>query len=65
MAIVVKASGNDNNDSLIRKFQKRVVLEKVIQEYRDRTFYKKASEIRQERRQERLRKIKRAQRYQD
>lgn len=61
--IVVRATGNDNTDSVIRKFQKRVALEGVIPEYREREFYKKASEKRQERLKEKRRKIMRAKRF--
>ncbi len=35
MSIVVKAGPNDSSDSVIRKFQKKVALDGVIQEYRD------------------------------
>ncbi len=62
MSIIVRASGNDNSDAVIRKFQKRVVLEKVVQEYRDIMFHKKNSEKRKEFLAERRRKIRRAQR---
>ncbi len=63
MSIIVRAGPNDTSDSVIRKFQKRVVLEKVVQEYRDRAFHKKDSEKRQERLAEKRRKIMRAKRY--
>lgn len=63
MSIIVKKGPNDTNDSLIRKFQKKVVLENVIQEYRDREFHKTDSEKRQERRAEKVRKIMRAKAY--
>ncbi len=62
-SIVVKAGDKDNTDSIIRKFQKRIALENVIQEYRDREFYKKRSEKRQERLAEKQRKIMRAKRF--
>lgn len=62
MSIIVKAGAGDNNDSIIRKFQKRVVLEGVIQEYRDLAYHKKKSELRQEKRKEKQRKIMRAKR---
>lgn len=62
MPIIVKAGPKDTTDSIIRKFQKKVVLEGAIQEYRDRQFHKTESEKRQERRAERLRKIMRAKR---
>lgn len=63
MAIVVKRGPNDTTDSVIRKFQKKVVLEGVIQEYRDREFHKTESEKRQERRATKMRKIMRAKMY--
>jgi len=62
MAIIVKKGPNDTTDSVIRKFQKKVALENVIQEYRDREFHKSQAEKRQERRAERIRKIMRAKR---
>lgn len=61
-SIVVKAGPNDSNDSVIRKFQKKVALENVILEYRDRQFHTTQSEKRQLRRAERMRKIMRAKR---
>lgn len=62
MSIIVKAGPNDNTDAVIRKFQKKAVMEKVVQEYRDMMFHKKDSEKRKERLAERQRKIRRAQR---
>ena len=61
-SIIVKAGPNDNSDAVIRKFQKRVVMDKVVQEYRDMMFHKKNSEKRKERLAERDRKIRRAKR---
>jgi ribosomal protein S21 len=61
-SIVVKAQTKDTNDAVIRKFQKRIVAENVIQEYRDMQFHKKKSLIRQEKLAERRRKINRARR---
>lgn len=60
MSIIVKRGPNDSNDAVIRKFQKKVALENVIQEYRDREFHKTDSEKRQERRAAKMRKIMRA-----
>lgn len=60
MSIIVKRGQNDSTESLIRKFQKKVTLENVVQEYRDREFHKTDSEKRQERRASRMRKIMRA-----
>lgn len=63
MAIIVKRGPNDTTDSVIRKFQKKIVLENVIQEYRDREHHKTESEKRQERRAAKIRKIMRAKRF--
>ena len=63
MSIIVRARDKDNTDSLIRKFQKIVASEGVIQQYRDREYYKKNSIKRQERLAEKRRKIMRAKRY--
>ncbi len=63
MTIIIKRGPNDTTDSVIKKFQKKVALENVIQEYRDREYHKSASEKRKERREERIRKIHRASRY--
>lgn len=65
MSIIVRRSGNDTNDAVIRKFQKKVALENVIQEYRDRQFHKTPAEKRKEQRSERMRKIMRAKRLGD
>lgn len=63
MTIVVKAGPKDTTDSLIRKFQKQVVAEGIVQEIRKRESYRKPSELRQEYLAEKRRKIMRAQRY--
>lgn len=63
MSIVVKAGPGDNTDSVIRKFQKRVIAEGLVQEIRDRSVYKKPSELRQVYLAEKRRKIMRAKRY--
>lgn len=63
MSIVVKAGPNDSTDSVIRKFQKKVVLEGLVQEIRDRSVYKKPSQKRQEYLAEKRRKIMRARRF--
>ena len=63
MSIIVKAGAKDTTDSIIRKFQKRVIMEGVLQEYRDLSFHKKESEKRQERMKEKRRKIMRARRF--
>ena len=63
MSIVVKANSYDSTESVIRKFQKRVVAEGLVQEIRDRSTYKKPSQRRQEYLAEKRRKIMRARRY--
>lgn len=63
MPIVVKAGPGDSTDSVIRKFQKRVVAEGLVQEIRDRSVYRKPSELRQEYLAEKRRKIMRAKRF--
>lgn len=65
MTIIVRRGPKDTTEMVIRKFQKKVALENVIQEYRDREFHKTESEKRQERRAERERKIMRAKRMRD
>lgn len=62
VSIIIRRGPNDTTDSVIRKFQKKVALENIIQEYRDREFHKTESDKRQEKRAERMRKIMRAKR---
>lgn len=62
MSIIIRASANDTTDSILRKFQKKVLAEKVIQQYRELGVHKKKAEIRQEQRKEKMRKIMRAKR---
>lgn len=63
MSIVVKAKPGDSTDSVIRQFQKKVVAEGIVQEIRDRSVYRKPSELRQAYLAEKRRKIMRAKRY--
>ncbi len=63
MSIIVKAGPRDNTNSVIRKFQKKVLLEGVVQEIRQREFYRKPSQLRQEYLAEKRRKIMRAKRF--
>lgn len=63
MSIVVKANPGDSTDAIIRKFQKKVVAEGLVQEIRDRSVYKKPSQRRQEYLAEKRRKIMRARKY--
>lgn len=62
MPIIVKAGPNDTTDSVIRKFQKKVLAEGIIPEIRAREFHKKPSQLRQEYLAERRRKIMRSRR---
>lgn len=62
MPIVVKAGPGDTTDSLIRKFQKKVLAEGLVQEIRSREFYRKPSELKQEYMAEKRRKIMRSRR---
>lgn len=59
MPIVVKARPGESTDALLRKFQKRVLAEGLVQEIRNREFYKKPSMLRQEYLAEKRRKIRR------
>ncbi|MDP3974163.1 MAG: 30S ribosomal protein S21 [Candidatus Daviesbacteria bacterium] len=63
MSIIVKAGPGDSSDSLIRKFQKKIVEEGHVQEIRQRSVYRKPSELRQEYLAEKRRKIMRAKRF--
>ena len=63
MPIVVKANPGESSDSVIRKFQRKVVAEGLVQEIRDRSVYKKPSQKRQEYLAEKRRKIMRARRF--
>ncbi|MBI2020815.1 30S ribosomal protein S21 [Candidatus Daviesbacteria bacterium] len=62
MSIIVKAGPGDSTDAVIRKFQKKVVAEGLVQEIRERSVYRKPSELRKEYLAERRRKIMRAKR---
>ncbi len=63
MSIVIKAGPNDSTDAVIRKFQRKVVAEGLVQEMRRRSVYMKPSQKRQEYLAEKRRKIMRAKRY--
>lgn len=60
---MVKAGPGETNESVIRKFQKKVVAEGIVQEIRQRSVYRKPSELRQEYLAEKRRKIMRARRF--
>lgn len=58
MATIVKAGPNDNNDQLIKKFKKKVLIEDILTEIKKREFYKKPSVEKKEKLKE-LKKKKR------
>lgn len=58
----VKIRKNESVDHLIQRFQKKVALEGLLDEARERMVYKKPSEKRQEQVKKRLLKIKKAKR---
>lgn len=62
MSIVVRARPGETTDAVIRKFQKRVLAEGLVAEIRQREFYKKPSQLKQEYLAEKRRKIRRYQR---
>lgn len=63
MAIVVKARPGDSNDTVIRQFQKKVLAEGLVQEIRQREYFKKPSELKKEYLAEKRRKIMRFKKY--
>ena len=62
MAVYVKAGPGDTTDSVIKKFQRKVLAEGLVQEIRKKEFYRKPAELRQEYLAEKRRKIMRAKR---
>lgn len=63
MPIIIKGNPNEKTDSIIRRFQKQVAAEGLVQEIRDRSSYRKPSQLRQEYLAEKRRKIMRAKRF--
>lgn len=49
MATVVKAKKDEDVRSLLMRFRKQVLKANIIEEVRERRFYKKPSELRKER----------------
>ncbi|MBI4130299.1 30S ribosomal protein S21 [Candidatus Roizmanbacteria bacterium] len=47
--VFVKAKKGDSNDSLIRKFVRKITEENLMQQIKDLQFYKTPSELRKER----------------
>ncbi len=48
MATIVKASPQDTNDQIIKKFKKKVLQEDIVNLVRERQFFKKPSLLRKE-----------------
>lgn len=61
--IIVKAQQGDSSDSVIRKFNKKVLAEGILQELKLREFYMKPALWRKLKKQEKKKKIKRRPRY--
>ncbi len=62
MSVVVRLKPGESTDNLIKRFKKKVVYEKVIEQVKDRVSYMKPSQVKQEAIKEKKRKIKRYQR---
>jgi ribosomal protein S21 len=58
--VFVKAQPGDSSDSIIRKFQRKVLNEGILQDLKKREFYVKPAEQRKEQKKELKRKIRRA-----
>ena len=54
--VVVKKKRNESKDALFRKFTKIFINERVVDEVRDRLFFKKPSLVRKEKKKEMLKK---------
>jgi len=48
MALVVKASTQDTNDQVIKKFKKKVLQEDIVNVIREKQFFKKPSLVKKE-----------------
>jgi len=46
--MIVKLRKNETSENLIKRFARKVKKEKIIEEYREREYYKKPSELRRE-----------------
>jgi small subunit ribosomal protein S21 len=58
--VFVKANPGDSSDAVIRKFQRKVLNEGILQDLKKREFYVKPAEKRKEMKKELKRKIRRA-----
>lgn len=65
LPIIIKAKGNDSTSDVIRKFKKVVAATDIVTKVKDRAFFKKPSQVNQEKKKElrrakkRLRSLKR------
>jgi small subunit ribosomal protein S21 len=59
MAIIVKADPGETANQVIRKFKKKVQLDQILTDIREREFYKKPSEIKKEKLAEKRKRKKR------
>ena len=59
MPTVVRKKPGQSDDKLIADFRKKVLADEVIQEIKDREYYKKPSVVRQEKIKERRKKPRR------
>jgi len=58
--VVVKRKKNESKDVLFRKFTKIFINERVVDEVRNRLFFKKPSTIKKEKKKEMLKKHQRS-----
>jgi ribosomal protein S21 len=54
--VIVTKKGGESKDSMFRKFTKMVIEENVVDEVRNKLFYKKPSILRKEKEKERAQK---------
>jgi len=59
MPVVVKAKGRDTTNDVIKRFKKSVSATNLVQNAKNRRFYKKPSQMRQEKKNEKRRLRKR------
>lgn len=57
--VYVKAKPGDSQESLVRRFMRKVLNEGVLQDLKRKEFYQKPAEVRKEKRRELERKIRR------
>ena len=60
--MIVKLRKNETSENLIKRFSRKIKKEKIIEEYLERTHYKKPSEIKREKQARRLVQIEKLKR---